>query len=268
MIDMRSNIGTHNVLFITLDTLRYDVAQQAFMTGRTPFLASLLPMTGWEQRHSPGSFTYAAHHAFFAGFLPTPITPPPHPRLFAARFPHSVTIKDNTYAFDAPDIATALRQEGYRTLCFGGVQFFDKQSALGKVLPGFFEESYWQPETGIYHQESTVEQVQAAVTRLGQIPTSERVFLFMNVSAIHPPNYFYLPGATEDSLASHAAALAYVDRSLPPLFTAMQRRGPCILIMCADHGTTYGEDGYMGHRLGHPIVWTVPYLERILPQLG
>ncbi len=268
MINMRALIGTHDVLFITLDTLRYDVAQQAFMMGRTPFLGSLLPLTGWEQRHTPGSFTYAAHHAFFAGFLPTPITPPPHPRLFAARFPHSITIKDSTYAFDAPDLATALHQDGYHTICIGGVQFFDKQSALGKVLPGFFQESHWQPETGINHPNSTYEQVQLGVQRLTQIPTTQRVFMFMNVSAIHPPNYFYLQGADKDSLESHAAALAYVDRNLPPLFTAMQRRAPVMLIICADHGTTYGEDGYMGHRLGHPIVWTVPYLERVLPQLG
>ena len=31
--------------------------------------------------------------------------------------------------------------------------------------------------------------------------------------------------------------------------------------MCSDHGTAYGEDGYWGHRLSHPVVWTVPYAE-------
>jgi len=44
----------------------------------------MLPASGWERRHSPASFTYAAHQAFFAGFLPTPASPGPHPRLFAA----------------------------------------------------------------------------------------------------------------------------------------------------------------------------------------
>src|SRR5579885_2904804 len=72
---------------MTLDTLRYDVAQDMLVQGHTPNLATLLPPSGWEKRHSPGSFTYAAHHAFFAGFLPTPATPGQHPRLFAARFP-------------------------------------------------------------------------------------------------------------------------------------------------------------------------------------
>src|SRR3977135_3116641 len=96
MIDVPTRIGTHDILFITLDTLRYDVAQELFEQGRTPFLASLLPDNGWEPRHSPGSFTYAAHHAFFAGFLPTPAFPGRHPRLFAARVGGSDTTGDGT----------------------------------------------------------------------------------------------------------------------------------------------------------------------------
>ena len=35
-------------------------------------------------------------------------------------------------------------------------------------------------------------------------------------------------------------------------------------IACSDHGTLYGEDGYVGHRVAHPIVSTVPYAEAIL----
>ncbi|MBV9122171.1 MAG: metalloenzyme domain-containing protein, partial [Planctomycetes bacterium] len=63
-----------------------------------------------------------------------------------------------------------------------------------------------------------------------------------------------------------AAALAYVDRHLPVLWRSLQRRAPVYVILCSDHGTTYGEDGYTGHRLGHPVVWTVPYAEFLLPQ--
>ena len=36
-------IGTHDVLFVTLDTLRYDVARDALRQGRTPNLAAVLP---------------------------------------------------------------------------------------------------------------------------------------------------------------------------------------------------------------------------------
>ena len=74
MIDMNQIVGTHDVALIVLDALRYDVAVDEMAAGRTPNLAALLG--GWEKRHSPGTFTYASHTAFFAGFLPTPTTPP------------------------------------------------------------------------------------------------------------------------------------------------------------------------------------------------
>lgn len=87
----------------------------------------------------------------------------------------------------------------------------------------------------------------------------------LNVSALHQPNRHYLPGAADDSRDSHAAALEYVDSRMPRLFRLMtsHRRG-VHAIMCSDHGTAYGEDGYSGHRVAHEVVWTVPYAEFLL----
>lgn len=268
MIPARRLIGTHDVLFLTLDTLRYDVARDALAAGRTPNLAALLPDGRWEERHSPATFTFAAHQAFFAGFLPTPVTPGPHPRLFAARFAGSETTTDETAAFEAPDLVTGFAQAGYHTLCIGGVGFFNGLTPLGRVLPGLFAESHWSEALGVTEPRSTENQVQLAVERLNALPREQRVFLFLNVSALHQPNRFYLPGAMEDTLESHAAALAYVDRCLPPLFAALQRRAPVLAVLCSDHGTAYGEDGYHGHRVAHPVVWTVPYAEFVLPELA
>ena len=252
-------VGSHDVLLLTLDTLRYDVAQRLHEAGRTPKLSAKLPPPGWERRHTPGSFTFAAHAAFFAGFLPTPATPGPHPRLFAARFPGSETTAAGTHVFDAPDIVAGFRQAGYRTICVGGVGFFNKLTPLGSVLPGLFDESRWSPALGVTDPDSTANQVRLAVERLAAVPPTRRVFLFVNVSAIHQPNRGYLPGATTDSVATHAAALEYVDGQLSPLFDALAARGPYFAVVCSDHGTAYGEDGYTGHRLAHPTVWDVPY---------
>lgn len=265
MLNARELVGTHDVLLVTLDTLRYDVARDMLAAGRTPFLASLLPNGVWEERHTPGSFTYAAHQAFFAGFLPTPSAPGRHPRLFAARFAGSETTMDGTCVFDAPDIVTGFAERGYHTVCIGGVGFFNKQTALGSVLPGLFAESHWAVELGVTDPRSTENQVRLAAQILNGLATDKRVFLFLNISALHQPNRFYLPGATEDSIEAHAAALAYVDGQLPPLFAALQARGPSLIVLCSDHGTAYGEDGYEGHRIGHPVVWTVPYAEFTLP---
>jgi hypothetical protein len=266
MLNARALIGSHDVLFVTLDTLRYDVACRALTEGRTPNLARVLPGGRWEERHSPGSFTYAAHQAFFAGFLPTPVAPGPHGRLFAARFAGSETTTQETCVFDAPDIVTGLAGRGYHTVCIGGVGFFNRQTPLGSVLPGLFDESHWSPALGVTEPRSTENQVRLAGEILARLPPEQRVFLFVNVSAIHQPNCCYLPGAEQDTPASQAAALAYVDGCLPALFAALRRRAPVLTILCSDHGTAYGEEGYAGHRVGHPVVWTVPYAEFVLPR--
>lgn len=265
MPDMNSVIGSHDLVLITIDTLRHDVARSLADQGRTPVLAGLIPGGQWERRHAPGNFTFASHAAMFAGFLPTPDGQGPHPRLFAARFAGSATTVGDTWVFDAPDMVSGLAKAGYHTVCIGGVGFFNKQAALGSVLPGMFAESHWSPDFGVTSPTSTRSQVDRARAVIAAQPVDQRLFLFMNVSALHQPNWFHLPGATPedgDTLASHAAAMEYVDNELAGLFAALRR--PSFVIVCSDHGTAYGEDGYTGHRLGHEVVWTVPYAEFFL----
>jgi Sulfatase len=265
--DMNRIVGTHDLLLVTLDTLRHDIAAALAAAGRTPNLARHLPGGVWERRHTPGSFTFAAHQAFLAGFLPTPAVPGRHPRLFAARFAGSETTAEGTWVFDAPDLVSGLAAAGYHTVCLGGVGFFNRQAPLGSVLPGMFRESHWEPEFGVASPTSFEAQVARAEQVVRALPHERRLFLFVNVSALHQPNWFHLPGATRedgDTPATHAAALEYVDRHIGRLFAAMSSRRPCFAVVCSDHGTAYGEDGFTGHRLGHEVVWTVPYAHFVL----
>ncbi|MFC5944741.1 STM4013/SEN3800 family hydrolase [Micromonospora harpali] len=253
-------VGSHDVCLVTLDTLRFDVADGLAAAGRTPALARVLPGGRWERRHSPASFTYAAHHAFFAGFLPTPAAPGRHERLYAAAFPGSETSGEHTWVFDAADLPTALAREGYHTLCLGGVGFFNRRGALGSVLPGLFAEAHWEPEFGVTAPGCLDAQLDRLAEALPRVPARQPLFTFLNVAALHQPNRHYLPGADADDLASHAAALEYVDSRVGRLFALLTGRGrPVFTIVCSDHGTAYGEDGHTGHRIGHDVVWTVPY---------
>ncbi|MGW7309622.1 STM4013/SEN3800 family hydrolase [Streptomyces sp. NPDC054835] len=266
---MNRIVGSHDLLLVTLDTLRYDVAAELAAEGRIPNLARHLPGGAWELRHAPGSFTYASHQAIFAGFLPTPASPGPHPRLFAASFAGSETTADGTYVFhETPDLVSALAHEGYRTVCVGGVGFFNGRPPLGTVLPGLFQESHWEPSFGVASPTSFESQVERAEEVVAALPRDRRLFLFVNVSALHQPNWFHQPGASReagDSRATHAAALEYVDRHIGRLFAAMSSRRDCFAVVCSDHGTAYGDDGFTGHRLGHESVWNVPYAQFVLP---
>jgi hypothetical protein len=257
--DMNQVVGTHDLLLLTLDTLRYDVAQQEWESGRLPTFSQVLPR-GWERRHAPGNFTYASHQAMFAGFFPTPLTPGPHRRLLALAFEGSESIGPETCVLEAPNIVRGLEDVGYHTICIGGVGFFNKQNPLGSVLPDLFQDSHWTPDLGVTHPDSTENQVRLACALLKGFPAEQRVFLFINISALHQPNCHYL-GESSDSRETQAAALRYVDGQLSPLLEAMSQRGPLFGIACSDHGTAYGEGGYVGHRVSHPVVWEVPYGE-------
>jgi arylsulfatase A-like enzyme len=266
MLNAREIVGTHDILLVTLDALRYDVAVEALDAGLTPNIKALLPGGKWELRHSPGNFTLPAHQAFFTGFLPTPARPGRYERLFAVKFEGSVTTGDSTFVFDTPDIISGFASQGYRTVCIGGVGFFNKLNPLGNALPAFFSESYWNKSLGVTDRNSTANQVRLAAEIVNKTDNEKRLFLFLNVSALHQPNCIFADGATEDSKETQAQALSYVDKQLPKLLDTMRRRAPLLVLIFSDHGTAYGEDGFVGHRVSHECVWNVPYSEFVLPQ--
>jgi predicted AlkP superfamily pyrophosphatase or phosphodiesterase len=261
---MNEIVGTHDIALIVLDALRYDVAEEELAAGRTPHLAAAIP-GGWDKRHSPGTFTLSSHTAFFAGFLPTPVRPGRHDRRFALEFEGSVTTGETTCVLTAATIVEGLAGRGYHTLCVGGTGFFNLQNPLGRVLPSLFAEQHWQRKLGVTDPRSFEHQIDVVDESLAKLQPERRAFTFVNVSALHQPNHFYLPdGPERDTRASHAAALRYVDEHMPRLLQVLARRGPLFAIVCSDHGTAYGEDGYFGHRIAHPVVTTVPYAEIVI----
>jgi hypothetical protein len=264
MLNANDYIPSKDVLFITLDSLRYDVAVAALKAGRTPNLARVIPNGTWELRHSPATFTFAAHQAFFAGFLPTPAIPGRHSRLFAAKFAGSKTTASTSFVFSESNWIKALENRGYHTFCVGGVGFFRDTGGLGSVLPNYFEHANFSAAMGVASPFSTKNQVARALQLLRQIPDSERVCLFMNVSATHTPTKIFVQGATIESPETQAAALEFADKYLGDLFEVFQARGGALCIVCADHGEAFGEDGFHGHRLAHETVWNVPYAEFFL----
>ena len=52
-LDMNQVVGTHDILMLCFDTLRYDVSKEEEAAGRTPVLNS--HGGEWEKRHAPGN---------------------------------------------------------------------------------------------------------------------------------------------------------------------------------------------------------------------
>ncbi|MGX2995423.1 STM4013/SEN3800 family hydrolase [Streptomyces sp. JNUCC 64] len=258
MIDAAETIrsGT-SILFVTLDSLRYDVARDALAEGLTPHLAGLLPGGRWEHRQTPGTFTLPAHMAYFSGFLPKLPRPEQPPRLWECRPPAFKTVPPETFVFDAPDLLTGLGQHGYRTVCVGGVTYFSRETPLGSVLPAMFDEDHWRPEFCSPEPDSTRHQVDRALT-LADAHADRPLFLFVNVSATHVPHGHYI-GRSTDSTTSQKAALAYADPHLGRLVTTLTSGRRWLIILCADHGDAFGEGGYRGRGTARPEVMNVPY---------
>ncbi len=260
-VDMTQVVGAFDILMICLDTLRYDVAAKEEAAGTTPVLNRY---GSWEKCQAPGNFTWPSHHAMFAGFLPCRYElkrMADRERLFfSASAGLGKKAPKGAYRFSGGTIMEGLAKDGYETWCVGGVSFFDKRSDLGKVFPGYFQKSYWNPSFSCKRKDSTKNQVDFLLKKVNQAEARKRIFLYLNVDAIHYPNYFYLEDAVHDSVDSHAAALRYADRELGRLFAGWkeQRKG-AFVICCSDHGTCYGEDGYWLHGVNHPMVTTVPY---------
>lgn len=260
-VDMNKIAGSHDILFICLDTLRYDVAAEEEAKGTTPVLNRYGP---WEKCQAPGNFTYPSHHAMFAGFLPCPYDAKSiadrQPLFFPVNAGMGKRAPAGAFGFSGATIMEGLEKAGYDTWCVGGVAFFDKRSDLGRVFPGYFRHSYWNPSFACPVKDSTRNQVDFLLKKIEKADRDIPVFLYLNIDAIHYPNYFYLDGAVHDSLESHGAALRYVDGQLGRLFERWKSvRGSTFVLCCSDHGTCYGEDGCQFHGINHPAVTTVPY---------
>lgn len=268
-VDMNQVVGSHHIIFLCLDALRYDVAKEEEERGTTPVLNS---HGSWSRCQATGNFTFPAHQALFAGFFPCVWEAKNHRERIQLFFPENAgngrKAPDGAYRFHQANWIQALQKQGYITCCVGGVTFFDNRSGLGRVLPAYFQQSFWNPSFAPTVRESTNHQVDFTIRWLEKQPLDQKIFLYLNVSAIHYPNYFYLepemrrqpiPAYQRDTKESHRLALRYADSELSRLFDAFRKKGETFVICCSDHGTCYGEDGCYSHGINHPMVNTIPY---------
>lgn len=264
-VNMNDIVNTHDILFVCLDTLRYDVAISEEEKNNTP---NLNKYGKWQKCHAPGNFTYPSHLAMFAGFLPTPAEPTPFfetEKLFIPKdMLHNMKVPKEAFLFEGASFIEGLEKVGYETICVGGVGFFNKRTEINRVLPGFFKHSYWNASFSCHIPDSFENQLDFVERKIQTYSKEQRIFMYFNIDSIHYPNYFYVDGAKGDSIHTHAAALRYVDKNIERLFDLFRKRGKTFVIACSDHGSCYGEDGYYFHCLSHEIVYTVPYKHFVL----
>ncbi len=263
-----------NVLFITLDSCRYDTFAYAHAASSIPFLSSVAPL---HKAHSPSYFTYGSHSAFWMGFTPgvirssSPWLNPKVGKLFRMAFAGSPGRDDEGFRLDGQNLIEGFRRRGYLTIGTGSVDWFDPATETGAVLGAPFDNFHFAGNTW-----SLIKQLAWIDSELEKKPSEQPVFCFLNIGETHVPYWHEgapwerwpspcIPfGGTEcdydESARRQRACLEWVDGKLALL---LQRFSEGTVLICADHGDCWGEDGLWEHGISHPATLTVPLLLRV-----
>lgn len=267
-------LSPDSVLFISLDSCRYDTA----CAVPTPALDAVGPL---HRAQSPSHFTYGSHAAFWMGFTPgvarsaRPWLNPKLAKLFRMQHGGSEKATEaSSFRLDGANLIEGFRRLGYRTIGSGSVAWFNPSTATGAVLGAPFERFHFAGDTWSLRQ-----QLAWLEHELARVPEGQPVFLFLNVGETHVP--YWHDGApwprwpspcvpfggsacsARESRRRQRACLRWVDHQLQPL---LSRFGASTILVCADHGDCWGEDGLWEHGISHPATLTVPLWMRVRGQ--
>nr|WP_271488476.1 hypothetical protein [Synechococcus sp. AH-779-G23] len=192
-------------------------------------------------------------------------------KLFRMAFAGSSGRDDECFRLQGANLVEGFRRQGYFTLGSGAVDWFDPSTETGAVLSAPFERFYFAGNTW-----SLLAQLDWIDIQFQDLAEDQSVFCFLNIGETHVP--YWHEGADWDrwpspcipfggeqcsfSKSSHRqrACLAWVDQQLAPL---LQRFSGSTILICADHGDCWGEDGLWEHGISHPATLTVPFLLRV-----
>lgn len=263
-----------DVLFITLDSCRYDTFLRAHRSRSIPFLSAVGPL---HKAQSPSYFTYGSHSAMWMGFLPglsnvmQPWLNPKAGKLFRMAFSGHKGDCSGSFLLEGENIIDGFNRLGYRTLGSGSVDWFDPSTETGSVLGRSFQSFYFSGNTW-----SLSDQLFWLNERISLTPTDQPLFVFLNVGETHVPYWHHdagwsrLPSPCRPFGGSQCDRAESARRQLACLEWADSRLGPLLaqfldatIVICADHGDCWGEDGLWEHGVSHSATLTVPLLLRV-----
>jgi hypothetical protein len=253
-----------NFLLLTYDSCRYDVLASA----NTPVLDSYSTIYCAE---APANFTFASHQAFFVGILPYVKEFVPYYNRFKKQLLGLAGVGEGQVSktsFKKTEsnwnLVYGLKSEGYQTIGAGAANWFRQET----LKVGF--EKFLFTGTDADRQINFL---------LENIDITRPFFGFINFGETHAP-YTYRGeieackddvrarrmiwppiqngpvGVETDAFKHQVAAAEFLDGCLPRLFDPLPKN--TIVILVADHGDCFGEDGYWGHGVNHRLVFEVP----------
>jgi hypothetical protein len=257
-----------SVLLLTLDSCRFDT----FRSSSTPVLNRVAPL---QRAWAPSHFTYGSHAAIFMGFLPSVRAPVPLlnsklTKLFRLSHAGWPGREGEVFQLEGPSVMEGFRRRGYRCLGSGAAAWFDPSTETGQRLCADFDAFFYPGAT--WHLD---QQLAWLVQQVEQAGTEQPLLLFLNVGETHVPYWhqgalwdqqdnpcvpFQRADRRRDCRKRQRACLEYVDGLLASLIQALL---PATVVITADHGDCWGEDGLWEHGISHRRTLEVPLLMRV-----
>ncbi|WP_295367917.1 hypothetical protein [Thiolapillus sp.] len=224
---------------------------------------------------APGNFTYSSHMAMFMGFTPGDAAcrevgvNPKYGKIFRMSQGGIAGQGKEHFLLSGRNIIDGFGRIGYRTLGTGAVGWFNPDTETAENLIGDFQEFYYPGNTW------SLQQQLAWLQERLDVKNEAPVFVFLNIGETHVPYYFDgAPWSFEhnpcvpfcdnndahESRRRQVLALEWIDEKLAPLLKTFSRS---TVLLCADHGDCWGEDGLWEHGISHEKVLEVPLLFRL-----
>ncbi|MDF2798280.1 MAG: hypothetical protein K0R85_1024 [Devosia sp.] len=265
---MAKSLHPDSVLFVTLDSCRFDT----FKRANLPNMKALGPL---HRATAPSYFTFASHAAMFAGFTPgiagleTPFLNPKFSKVFKMVGIGSRGKGPEAFQLEGRTIIAGFRNKGYATIGTGATGWFNPNTQTGRYLGDDFDHFFYPGDT--YSLRRQLAWLQERLSEVADQP----VFAFINVGETHVPYYhegadwevgdspcvpFQKIDRSADCKHRQQACAEFVDRHIADLLAEFQH---ATIVLCADHGDCWGEDGLWEHGFSHEMTLTVPLIVRV-----
>jgi membrane-anchored protein YejM (alkaline phosphatase superfamily) len=283
---------SYNVLFVTIDSCRYDVA----LKNKALFLNKL---TKLRRAETLATYTLPAHISFFIGILPILRDGSNEylPGIEQIWRPINVKKRNKTVAvnFDQKTIIDYYIENNYRVIGAGGVSFF--YNLHNNILPTFFSKFLYfgKPQTLKSEDNVPRDRSQFPLAHIDEIvsnlTTTDPFFLFVNCPETHVPydspfskvtaeykdaiKHFYSIDSVKDRdlgefegldereklmlVEEQGKSLEWIDQQIKILIDKIPDNSlPTLLLVMSDHGEEFGDGGRYGHGHNHDSVAIVP----------
>jgi len=267
MTSNSTSIEEGSVLLITLDSCRFD-------TFRRIKPRALSAVGKLHRAMAPSHFTYGSHAAIYMGFLPS-VRPAKaylnskYCKLFRIEFGGSIGKSEAAFTLDGGSIIEGFRNKNYITIGSGAASWFNPQTPTGKKLSIDFEKFYYPGTT--WQLRDQLNWLEEELRKASGRP----VFILLNIGETHVPYWhagaswkkednpcvpFQKKNRRRECWHRQGECLKYIDSQLGPILNRFSNE---TIVITADHGDCWGENGLWEHGISHQKTLEVPLLARL-----